>query len=83
MRWLWALMVAASLVLLGYGAVRVEELKAQEDPHACGRENERERPEDKVACECYHEHDPCDKDRPETRACKSYCDKSKCGCCLP
>jgi hypothetical protein len=55
---------------------------AQEDaPVPCGREDDRDRPEEKVACECYREHDPCDKDRPETRACKSYCDRSKCGCC--
>lgn len=73
---MWAL--ATGLVLAaGYPA------KAQHDPHACGREDDRERPEDRVACECYHELDPCDKDRPETRACGAFCNKSLCGCCAP
>jgi len=58
-------------------------LAAQENPRACGREDDRDRPEDKVACECFHEHDPCDPNRPETRACGAFCRKDLCGCCLP
>ena len=55
----------------------------QHDPVPCGREDDRDRPEDKVACECYHDGDPCDPDRTETRSCGAYCKKSLCGCCAP
>jgi hypothetical protein len=83
MRRTWVLGVA--MILFGAGFVWLEGqiAKAQEDPHACGREDDRDRPEDKVACECYHEHDPCDPDRPETRACGAFCKKDLCGCCAP
>ena len=56
---------------------------AQENPRACGREDDRDRPEDLVACACYFEHDPCDPDRPETMACGAFCNKKLCGCCAP
>ena len=55
----------------------------QHDPVPCGREDDRGRPENLVACECFHEQDPCDKDRPESRACKSFCNKKLCSCCAP
>jgi len=67
-------------VVLAFTAFQEQE---QHYPVACGREDDRDRPEDKVACECFHEQDPCDKDRPETRSCGAYCNKSLCGCCMP
>ena len=51
----------------------------QENPVPCGREDDRERPEDEVACECYHEKDPCEDG--EVKSCGAYCKKSLCGCC--
>ena len=80
-RWQWGLVAALILFGMGSGAVWLKVAKAQHDPVACGREDDRDRPEDRVACECFHEHDPCDKDRPETRACGAFCNKKLCGCC--
>lgn len=53
----------------------------QHDPVPCGREEDKGRPGELVACACYQEHDPCDKDRPESRACGAFCNKKLCGCC--
>jgi hypothetical protein len=77
--------LALGALLFGVGLVWFEGsiAKAQHDPVACGREDDRGRPKDKVACECYREQDPCDKDRPETRACGAFCRKDLCGCCAP
>ena len=82
-RWPWLFLVVLSVALGLAGASYLEIAKAQHDPVACGREDDRDRPEDKVACECFHEQDPCDPDRPETRACGAFCRKDLCSCCAP
>lgn len=53
----------------------------QENPVPCGREDDQARPEELVACRCYEQKDPCAEG--EVKACKSYCDRSRCGCCQP
>jgi len=64
-------------VVLAFTAFQEQE---QHDPVACGREEDKDRPEDKVACECYHQKDPCEDG--EEKSCGAYCNKSLCGCCV-
>lgn len=45
----------------------------------CGRAEDKERPEDKVACECYTQKDPCAEG--EEPSCGAYCNKKLCTCC--
>lgn len=70
------------MVLRGFLFVAsISLLLLQDAPVPCGREEDRERPEELVACKCYEWKDPCEAG--DTVHCKAYCNKKLCGCCVP